>query len=392
MADSDALGSGNDAVRLVLAGNDVLKAESYSIHQAFLTQPSEFVITLGDGGLARTLAAKYPPRTAFQLYVGNVLRATGFTDGWELSDGEGATEVTIRGRDNLAQLHDAYVTAEVSFTNLTFADLVTKAVTDSGYKDFQIFYTNEANRKVTSGVNVTQTKAPRDASKDQASNGQVQRALQAKIGERWYGFVSRVLATQGFFLWCAADGSFILSEPNGNQKPVARIVRQRGATRNAVNVERAHLVNDTKNRFTEAIIYARGGGRKFGRQKSKGTFIDDEMIGFGFTRPFVAKDVNVTNADMAAFYARRKLAETRRDGWQLGYTVSGHTIPALAGGRACWAVDTIIDVQDDEFGLHESLWVESVTFRRDESGGTSTELAFMRPADLVFATGESPIE
>lgn len=396
MADSDALGDGNDVVRLVLAGNDVLQSEAYEVHGAILTQPAAFSLRIGSGDLAREIVAKYPPRTPFKIYVGSALRFTGFTDGWELSDGNGATEVTIRGRDNLAQLHDAYVTAEVSFTNLTFGDLVQKALDASGYDSTVLKYTNAGNRSVLAGLSVSETKAPRDPSgtsdgslPDAGSTAPVQRALQAKVGERWYEFITRCLATQGFFLWCAADGTFILSEPNANQRPTYRIARQRGATRNAVNVTRASLVNDTTTRFTEAVIYARGGGRKFGRQKAKGTFTDDEMIGYGFERPFVHKDVNVTSADQAAFYARRKLAEARRNGWRLSYTVSGHSIPSLAGGRAVWTPDTIVDVQDDEFGIHESYWIEGVTFRRDEQG-TSTELSLIRPADLVFATGESP--
>lgn len=387
---SDTLGDVDDVVTLTLGGSEVLKSESYEISQAILTQPAAFSLKLGSGDLARTIAAAYPPRTPFSLKIGSALQQTGFTDGVDLEDGGGATEVTIRGRDNLAQLHDAYIIAELSFTNLSFADLVQKALDSTGYGTTVLKYTNEANRKVTSGASPSQNKAPRDASTQQA--GGVQRALQAKLGERWYSFLKRVLDTAGFFLWCAGDGTFILSEPNGNQSPLYRISRERGAARNAVNVTHARLGNNTMNRFSEAIIYARGGGRKFGRQKAKGLFTDDEMIALGYDRPFVAKDVNVTNADQAAFYARRKLAETRRDGFQLEYTVSGHTAPSIGGGRAVWTPDTIVDVQDDEFGLHESFWIEGVIFRRDESGGTTTQLRLMRPSDLIFASNESPVE
>lgn len=403
--DSDTLGDVDDVVSLTLGGSEILIAESYEVNQAFLEQPSKFQIKIGSGDLARTIVEKFPPRTAFTLKVGDAVRQTGFTDGYELEDGGGATEVTIRGRDNLSALHDAYITADQSFTNVTFADLVQKALDATGYTDRTLRYTNEANRKILSGtIGATQTAAPRDASQDDAgspigdvdneddsaSKGAVQRALQAKVGERWYGFLKRVLDTAGFFLWCAGDGTFILSEPNANQKPMYRIARQRGALRNAVNVTHAHLTNDTASRYTEAIVYARGGGRKFGRQKAKGTFTDDEMIALGFNRPIVAKDVNVTNVDQAAFYARRRLAEARRNGFKLEYTVSGHTVPSLLGGSAVWTPDTIIDVQDDEFGLHQSFWLEGVIFRRDESGGTSTQLTLVDPSDLVFATNESP--
>jgi prophage tail gpP-like protein len=390
MADSDSLGAVDDAVRVTLGGSEALIVESYEIHQAVLTQPAAFNLRMGYGDVVQTLAAQWPPHTPFTLSIGQVLQQTGFTDGYELAGNDNATEITVRGRDNLAQLHDAYVTADISYSNLSFADLVAKVLDDSGYELRTLRYTNAANRSVMAGVGVKETAAPRDASTEQAT-GPIQKALQAKVGERRYEFLTRVLATAGFFLWCASDGTFILSEPNANQTPTYQIVRQRNATRNLVSVSHASLRVDTTHRFSEAIIYARGGGRKFARQRSKGSFTDDEVIGWGITaRPFVARDANVTNQDQADFYARRKLAESRRAGWQLEYTVTGHTTAALAGGRAVWTPDTVVTVDDDEFGIHENLWIEGVTFRRDESGGTSTQLTLMRPSDLIFAESEAP--
>ncbi len=382
MADSDSLGAVDDVVRLSLGGETVVVAESYEVHQGILNQPAAFSLRLGHGDVVRTLAALYPPHTRFELSIGNVLQQTGYTDGYELSSASNATEITIRGRDNLAQLHDAYVTADVSYTNLTFAGLVEQVIAASGYEDWTLFLSNESNRSALAGVGVQQTKATRDPKSTSAG---AQKALQAKVGERRYHFLTRVLATAGFFLWCAGDGSFILSEPNANQRPVSQIVRKRGSTRNLVSVTHARHVNDTAHRYSEAIVYARGGGRSFNRQKAKGAFEDSEMLGWGITqRPFVVRDGNVTNIEQAEFYARRQLADGRRSGWALEYTVTGHTTTALSGGRAVWTPDTVVSVDDDEFGIRADLWLESVAFQRAESGGTTTRLRLMRPEDLIF--------
>src|SRR5262249_54808500 len=162
--------------------------------------------------------------------------------------------------------------------------------------------------------------------------------------EQQYAHVKRILDRAGLFLWATARGDFVLSAPNAKQKPSYRIVRQRGNDRNAVNVTNARHKNETTGRFSEALIFARGGGRKFGRQNTAGQFVDDEMVTFGYNRPLVFKDANVTNPEQAEFYARRKLAEARRAGWQLVYTVAGHTTPSLNGGqRAVWAPDTVVE-------------------------------------------------
>src|SRR4051794_16517789 len=140
MADfsSDDLGAGDDAVRLTLGGEDVLVAESYEIKQSILTQPAAFSIRLGWGDVVRDLAKKYPPKTPFTLSIGNVVQQMGETDGYELEGTGGATQITIRGRDALAPLHDAYVTADESIHNATFHDVVVKAIEASGIKDYTL--------------------------------------------------------------------------------------------------------------------------------------------------------------------------------------------------------------------------------------------------------------
>jgi prophage tail gpP-like protein len=113
------------------------------------------------------------------------------------------------------------------------------------------------------------------------------------------------------------------------------------------------------------------------------------MVAFGITRPLVLRDANVNNADQAVFYARRKIAETRRAGWSLVYTVAGHTIPSLAtGARAVWSPDTIVNVIDDEMGLSGPYYIERCVYRRGPQ--TSTELVLQRPSDLVFGSDEGP--
>ncbi len=384
--DSDSLGVGPDAVRLTLNDTDVVIAESWEIKQSILTQPAAFSLRLGHGDVAADIIKKYPPRSTFKLAIGDVVQQSGRIDAIEADASTGATTIVIRGRDSLAPLHDAYITADETLQDATFGDVVAKALTASGIEDFTLQTSNEANRKAITGVGVRQT-APVDGGVDPQTQ-KIAKALQCKVGERQYEHVKKCLDRAGLFLWATTiPDFFVLSEPNAKQRPTYRIVRQRGADRNAVNIISARFKNDTAHRFSEAIVYSRGGGKKFGRTTSSGAFVDDEMFNLGFKRPLVLKDAHVTNSEQAQFYARRKLAETRRAGWQLSYTLSGHTTPSLIGGaRAVWAVDTIVEVDDQEFGLQGPFYIESVEFMRGPH--TTTTLTLQRPEDLVFGSDE----
>lgn len=383
----DVTGDLDDRVVLVVNGKTVLVAETYEVAQSMLVQPSTFSLRFGWGDVLAGLIPTVRPNFKFQLLVGETPKFTGAVDGYEASsDPSSGGVLTIHGRDNLAPLHDAFIEKEKSYADATYADMVQQAVAEV-FPGYAFVYSNDANRKLTTGIGVKPNKDP-DVDPNQASTGPTAKQLKSKIGERLYEFLKRELDRAGLFLWAAGDGTIVLSEPNGNQPASYQIVRRRGQTRNAVNVVHAHYKNSTEGRYTEATVYGRGGGKKFGRTKASGSYVDAEMVAWGFHRPLVLRDANVQNDEQAAFYARRKIAETRRADWSLVYTVAGHTIPSLlTGSRAVWAPDTVVQVVDDEFGLNGSYYVERCVYRRNPQ--TTTELTLQRPEDLVYATGES---
>jgi prophage tail gpP-like protein len=385
----DTLGVGEDRVVLHLGEADVLVAESYDVVQSILTQPSHFTLRLGWGSVLAGLIQKATPGTPFQLRIADTPRFTGQIDGYEAtSDGSGGGVLTIHGRDNLAPIHDAFIEVETSYQDATYLDMVVAAVA-SVSSSYQIFSTNDANRKLTTGIGVKPDRNPSvDPTESPNTTGPTAKQLRTRVGERLYEFIKRQLDRAGLFLWAAGDGSLVLSQPNGNQPPIYKIVRQRGQTRNAVNALSVHYRNATEGRYSEATIYGRGGGKSFGPTRTQGAFVDTEMQGYGFHRPLVLKDTNCNNNEQAQFYARRKLAETRRMGWSLVYTVSGHTVPALGTGQlAVWAPDTVVAVDDQELSIAGNFYIEHCVFRRNPQ--TTTELTLMKPGDLIFATGEA---
>jgi len=395
---SETLGATDDTVRLTLNGDEVRIAESYEVSVGVLTQPCAFSLRLGHGEVIADLIAKYPPRTPFTLSIGGAVQFSGETDGYTASGEVGATELTIRGRDSLARLHDADVEYDKTFTDKTLRQIVELGLETVGVKNYTVVGNNATERAIRAG-NLVHTYGDADSDSSTAHS-----AIHAKLGETWYEFIKRHLDRAGLFLWAGSSQNlFVVSEPRRNQVPTYRFVRGRqgveasiettnaeslGAVNvdnNVVNVERATFHNETTGRFSHCTIYSRQGGRRGGRARMKGGFSDSEMIDLGYDRGRVFRDVNVTSPAQAEFYARRKIAEANRRGWQLIYELSGHTVPTQGGKRAVLTPDTLADVHDDEFGIHELLYVESVTFSRPP---TMTRVVLMRPADLVFASDE----
>lgn len=387
------LGGVNDRVTLRLGGADLLIAESYDVRMSFFTQPTVFALRTGWGGTALELLDKYPPNATFELLIGDKVQFTGRIDGVNAEQSAGATEVTFHGRDDLAPLHDSMAAVDRSFDDASYENVVTTCLDLAGVANYTLIFENTNNRDRRTGV-----VAPSATNKSvfgratTSSKTAKKKAGQLKLGETYYSFIKKQTDQGGLFLLASADvGSgpvFVLTEPNTTQPPRYRIVRRRGELRNAVNTTTGSLKNDTAKRFCEYVVFGRGGDPKSGQQAVQATYTDNEMLGYGFPRQRrrTARADNVSSVAEALKLAWRMRADDRRDSWNLSYTVSGHTVPALNGrtvnDRAVWSPDTTVEVEDDEYGLYGTYYISDVQFQRD-GGGTRTMLTLIDPTDWV---------
>lgn len=403
-----------DIVRLRLDGDTVPIAVDYEVHAGVLTIPAAFSMTVGHGGLVAELAANYPPETPFELEINGTVFARGETDGYSLA-GQSASVIAIKGRDILRRIVKKQIRSERSFAEKSFIDLTRLALEDVGLGDREIRTDNIANRKAITGTQKikvppkpdptqeqpktfeeTETEAPGEPAPPKTRT--VHKTIKAEVGTTWWEFLAEQYRRAGLFLWSTADGNFVLARPNGNQAPLYRILRRRDGSGEPGKVTVLGLpsfANDTTNRYSECQVVGRGGGGKQGRARVSATHFDDEMIallnpleadradGGKRQEPMIIRDDKVRTKAQAAFLARRKVAEWRRSSWALSYTVAGHTAPAIGGGRAIWAPDTVVEVIDDELGIEGPMYVESVVYRRKPE--TTTEIKLMRCEDLIFA-------
>jgi prophage tail gpP-like protein len=394
--DPDKIGENDDQVRLVLGGFDVLIAESWEVKTSIFTQPASWHIKMGYGGITKVLINTYPPNTPFQLFVGKALQQTGSLDTPSADETDGATEFSLRGRDALAPLHDDLIDAERSFNVSTYYDLVRLQLDEVGYKNRALAASNRANRKIKAGIPLVELAPVRTVQEILMNTGGTggtggisHQQVQARLGEKRYEFIRRYLDMVGLFLWAAADGSFIISEPNANQKAAVRIRRTLNDTRQDTNVERASYSNATEHRYSKYSVYGHGAGRKGNHAKALGSYVDPEMTDWGFVKTKTIHSDNVRTNQQATYLALRQAAEDRRQGFKLTYTLAGHTWAAIDGtGRYTWSPDTVVDLDDQLLGLQGNYYVTDVTFTRAPQ--TVTEVVLMRPSDLLFGPSEFP--
>lgn len=378
-------GSVDDRVRITFGGKELVNFVSYEVKSGILTQPSSFAVRLGQAATMGGLQKKIKKGDAFELLIGDVPQFSGFVDGFTNSGGPDGGALEIRGRDPIGQLFMAQVEFDTSLTDVTYAELVQKAMSEVGLNPQTLSFDHHDTRIIRAGVKVQTISEPAvSAEVTQQSDGDhIKHVVHAKTGESWLDFIQRHIERAGLFLFAGPYGTLILGRPNGKQKPTYHFVRERAKRRNACNVINHHLVDDATHRFSEAVIFTRVGGRKHGRGIIKGGFVDAEMEALGFKRKRVFRDVNVQSEAQAEFYARRKIAEANRSGNSLRYTLKGHTAPSMVGGgRAVIIPDTVALIDDVENDLHRNWYVESCTYQGGEA--TTTTIEMMRNEDLVF--------
>jgi prophage tail gpP-like protein len=394
-------GNDNDAVQIRLGDEDVKKiVASYEVKIGLLQVPGAFALRLGWAGQAIELLNKAVPGTPFELWVGPRRLLTGKVDARGVPTAS-STEVEIHGRDHLATLFDAYVEEEQEFTERTYFDLTRKVLDLAGLTEAKGHYLqafNDANRRLLTGSKII-ARAP-DAIATELLTGSlggtgdlVFETPKTKVGERYYDFLTRQLKLAGLFLWCSPDKTFVLAAPNADQAPSYLLYRSRStaAAEENTNVLDCRFQDDATMRHSQVEVFGRSGGGKRGIETCSGVFSDDEILNFyKFTKRLVIHDADVKNREQSEFVARRIISQERRAGWQLEYTVAGHTVFSADAddNRATWGPDTVVQVEDEQLGISGPHYIEAVTYSRHPH--TTTRLTLMRPTDLLFATALAP--
>jgi prophage tail gpP-like protein len=365
------------------------RIKSWSIDSQYLTSTDGFEFEAFDPSLPRRLELQ-----PVELMLGDSQQVIGRVDA--TITGRNGTAITCRGRDYLSDLVECHIDPSL---------VIRQGETLGG-----------AIRLAASPVGIDTVLDNSDASLRNARTG-------GRAGKRppsffqqleledlrpspelgAFEFCSRIAARHGATIQPSTKRStLMLSAPDYEQQPSYAIRRRIGAS-SGNNIISAEATRDYSSIPSYMLFtsksFTRGGsslpasvtydvmevaesyaGELYqataqvlvtGRRKPPGGQLGQSQL----YRLRYQQDNDSKNLAQLQRVALRQMSEFLKETLIYSVSLRGHVDP---NSGLYWAVDTIVDVDDEVADVREQMWVASRTFRFDESGGATTDLELWR--------------
>lgn len=426
-------GSQSDTLSLTLpdSGLHVDKFTSYSFDSDFLSPADGWTFEVGGTESSLTPQLVAALRTGDRMFfkVNGKTQGGGIIDAVDARGSRGAgSTITVHGRDVFGPVVDSGADrALYTFQpSQTLEDVVKAVFSKFNFTtEDEFLISNDANRSVMTGVRTT-TKKGR-ALKSYRINQQ----LQPYPAEGLFAFLTRYLHRQGLWCWPSADQSTVVVDvPHFDLPAYYSIVRKRDGSLS--NVLDGGVVENATNQPSAIVATGTSGGGDVARSRYKVIYVNEltglvvdrsststEMFPTPDVLDLIARhpdavyvpprdvfqgylkslarpsrsarsmflhDDDAKDLSQLKAFARKEMSLRQQHMWLGHYVVRGHT----QNGRP-WAVDTIVDVQDEEppgRGFSGPMWVRGRTFNKSRASGTTTSLRLCLPNTLEFGSEE----
>lgn len=447
----DGISVDSDDIELVIldTGERLTRWTSYTITSSFLQPTDEWSVILDDERAGSLLIDKLLPGTRIRLLVNGHPQLTGPVDRSVLkSSREGGTSLVVQGRDAISPAVDGCIDPLVKFTpNMSALDVCVTAFRPFGFLKFSP--SDEANRNVVTGAHKIRSKVvaktttstenvftvigdkitttPKSVTTTVTELVDPTRpglstlpltALVPDIGNGCYEFASKLCGRLGLHIYVNALGdTIIVSEPDYESRPLYRLVRKDGrcdyieATSSRSSVQQPSVIiatgragnaaNFTKTKLKVAKVNELVGigadGKPLpgvvdalGRHKPSVTIPSrPQLIEYGkqafrhdLNRPLYLHDEESKDLRQLTYFVQREMAHRQKGALEVKVVIEGHTQSGVP-----WAVNTLVDVDDDVLDLHEPLWISERVLSKDRNGGTTTTLTLIRRWTLDLSGG-----
>ncbi len=386
---------------------------SYSFYSNFLTPVDEWHVTLGHSSLPKRMLDALQAGERVSLSVNGHTQGDGYIDDVVVHQNrDGGTEITIEGRDRLAQMLDANMDPRLRFPETqTLEQFVLQCAAPYGWAtDAQITDSNAGNQNVLTGSK----RGIRTTTKGRYIKSALKHRLKPYPNEGALHFCSRVVERHGLHIWLTADGTqLVVGKPSFDQGTLGFLTRLGSESQAANNILHGTVRSSIKSQPSIIVAQCRGGGGDFPKSRltrymqnpqvvcdnsairaaypdAKEVFsLDDagnarpstdfKLITSTLPRPMFLEDEESKTPEELENFMRREMALKMRNGFTAHYTVDGHT-----QNGSPWAVDTMVRVDDERCNVFEPLYVLARTFTKSRTDGTKTHLELIRPYSMVF--------
>lgn len=406
---------------LVDSGLQIKQWVDYGFNSNFLTPTDGWSLTIGGEIVTKGLAEALVPGAKVILSLNGLDQCSGYIDGIEISTDRGSgLQYKIDGRDSLAPVIDGHIDPRTHFKESQSLEEVLRSVFEPfGFKNFII--DNDAARSLKTGLKTGHFKKG-GRRQGKAIAAYKLRQLRPQAHEGAFAFVARISQRFGLWIWSSPDGeTIILGEPDFEQEASYKLLRNRAAT----TIIGGSCKYDTAEQPTIILADGFSGGGEFGKSRIRAKcvhpilgydasgamlphvktifdkhaeateiklpFADSTNLAYKraranriASRPLYLHDDESKTLEQLTKYVQREMALRLQKSITVSYTVEGHAYQA-GGAYIPWTPETIVDVDDEVFGIKGRMYVLGRTFRKSRSGGTTTTLDLILPGSLKFA-------
>ncbi|WP_454833141.1 phage baseplate assembly protein [Pseudomonas veronii] len=206
-----------------------------------------------------------------------------------------------------------------------------------------------------------------------ADQAKTRRRVQIEPGQTAWEALLQVSEANGLWPWVEPDGRLIIGGPDYTTPPVGALVMREDGVGN--NVERLAVRRSIANRYSQITVLGQHGqyandGLDTKRSHLRSQVQDETLARRGIFRPKVVVDSSSESQDMATTRARKLLADSRLEGFEIRAVVKGHR----ADNGQVWTPGQRVYVRSEPHGLNDIYFLMSRTLRLARGEGAITEL------------------
>lgn len=331
-----------ETIRLSIGGLTHETWDGWSVESDLLTPADAFELELFTRDTIQ-LPSVLVEGTSCELTLGRDRVLTGQIDEFEHDISRRGITIRVTGRDKAAALVDCS-TPFVSMREASLEDIIKQVVTPLGITRVEI----------------------------RAANVKIRRRIQIEPGQSAWEVLLQVAEANGLWPWIEPDGLLVVGGPDYTAAPVATLILREDGQGN--NVERLSVRRSIANRFSQVTVLGQHGqydndGLDTTRSHLRSIVQDETLARRGIFRPKVIIDSSSENQDMATTRARKVLADSKLEGFEIRAVVKGHR----AGNGRVWTPGQRVIVRSEPHGLDAVFFLMSRTLRLTR-GGSITEL------------------
>lgn len=333
----------DESIRLSIGGLAHEEWDGWSVESDLLTAADGFELELYTKDATR-LPSVLSEGAPCSLTLGKDRVLTGQIDEFEHDISRQGISMRITGRDRAAPLVDCSAPF-VSMREATLAQILDQVVKPLGITQIEI----------------------------RAAQAKTRRRVLIEPGQSAWEALLQVAEANGLWPWVEPDGRLIVGGPDYNAAPVGTLIMREDGVGN--NVQRLSVRRSIANRYSQITVLGQHGqydndGLDSKRAHLRSVIQDETLARRGIFRPKVIIDSSSENQDMATTRARKLLADSRLEGFEIRAVVMGHR----ADNGQVWSPGQRVIVRSEPHGLDATYFLMARTLRLTRSDGPITEL------------------